>query len=51
MCFISGLQMVGGFYKGFDEELGTALLGHAIIYTKEDIRCMFELGNEVKIIE
>lgn len=50
MRFIRGLQRLDGFCKGFDEELWTALLDHAIVYTKEDIRFTFKAGNEVKVI-
>lgn len=48
MRFIGGLQRLDGFCKGFDEELWTALLDHAIVYTKDDIRFTFKAGNEVK---
>lgn len=50
MSFIGGLQRLDGFYKGFDEELWTALLDHATAYAKDDIRFTFRAGNEVKVI-
>ena len=49
MRFIGGLQRLDGFCKGFDEELWTALLDHASVYTKDDIRFTFKAGNEVKV--
>ena len=49
MRFIGGLQKLDGFCKGFDEELWTALLDHATVYTKDDIRFTFKVGNEVKV--
>ena len=49
MRFIGGHQSLDGFCKGFDEELWTALLDHATVYTKEDIRFTFKAGNEVKV--
>ena len=47
MRFISELQKLDGFCKGFDEELWTALLDHASVYTKDDIRFTFKNGFEV----
>ena len=49
MRFIGGLQRLDGFCKGFDEELWTALLDHATVYTKDDIRFTFKVGDEVKV--
>ena len=49
MRFTSELQRLDGFCKGFDEELWTALLDYAIVYTKDDIRLTFKAGNEVKV--
>ena len=49
MRFIGELQKLDGFCKGFDEELWTALLDHATVYTKDDIRFTFKAGNEVKV--
>lgn len=49
MRSIGGLQKLDGFCKGFDEELWTALLDHATVYTKDDIRFTFKVGNEVKV--
>lgn len=46
--FIGELQRLDGFGKGFDEELWTALLDYATVYTKDDIRS-FKAGNEVKV--
>lgn len=46
MMFISELQKLDGFCKGFDEELWTALLDHATVYTKDDIRFTFKNGFE-----
>ncbi|MCX4378618.1 MAG: hypothetical protein OSJ61_20965 [Lachnospiraceae bacterium] len=36
-------------YEQVDEELWTALLDHATVYTKDDIRFTFKAGNEVKV--
>ena len=49
MQFIGGLQRLDGFCRDFDEELWTALLDHATIYTKDDIWFTFKAGNEVKV--
>lgn len=50
MRFIGGLQRLDGFCKGFAEELWAALLDHATVYTKDDIRFTFKVGDEVKVI-
>ena len=47
MRFIGELQKLDGFCKGFDEELWTALLDHATVYTKDDIHFTFKNGFEV----
>ena len=47
MQFISGLKRMDGFCKDFDEELWTALLDHATVFTKDDIRFSFKNGFEV----
>ena len=49
MRFIGGLQRLDGFCREFDEELWTALLDHATVYTKDDIRFTFKVGDEVKV--
>lgn len=49
MRFIGGLQRLDGFCREFDEELWTSLLDHATIYTKDDIRFTFKVGDEVKV--
>ena len=49
MRFIGGLQRLDGFCGEFDEELWTALLDHATVYTKDDIRFTFKVGDEVKV--
>lgn len=49
MRFIGGLQRLDGFCRDFDEELWTALLDHATVYAKDDIRFTFKAGNEVKV--
>ena len=49
MRFIGGLQKLDGFCKGFDEELWTALLDHATVYTKDDIRFTFKVEDEVRV--
>lgn len=49
MQFIGGLQRLDGFCKDFDEELWVALLDHATVYAKDDIRFTFKAGNEVKV--
>lgn len=49
MQFIGGLQRLDGFCGDFDEELWTALLDHATVYTRDDIRFTFKAGNEVKV--
>lgn len=49
MRFISGLQRLDGFCTKFDEELWTALLDHATVYARDDIRFTFKAGNEVKV--
>ena len=51
MQFIGGLQRLDGFCGKFDEELWTALLDHAIVYAKDDIRFAFKVGEEVKVTE
>ena len=51
MQFIGGLQRLDGFCGGFDEELWTALLDHAIVYAKDDIRFAFKVGEKVKVTE
>ena len=45
----SGQQRLDGFCGEFDEELWTALLDHATVYTKDDIRFTFKVGDEVKV--
>lgn len=49
MQFIGGLKRMDDFCKDFDEELWTALLDHATVFTKDDIRFTFKAGNEVKV--
>ena len=49
MRFIGGLQRLNGFCEEFDEELWTTLLDHATVYTKDDIRFTFKVGDEVKV--
>ena len=49
MRFIGGLQRLDGFCTEFDEELWTALLNHATVYARDDIRFTFKVGNEVKV--
>ena len=49
MRFIGGLQRLDGFCEEFDEELWTSLLDHATVYTKDDIRFTFKVGDEVKV--
>ena len=46
---IGGLQRLDGFCEEFDEELWTSLLDHATVYTKDDIRFTFKVGDEVKV--
>lgn len=48
MWFISGLQKLNGFSKGFEEERWTSLFGHAIVYIKNDIRFTFKMGTRWK---
>ncbi len=49
MRFIGGLQKLDGFCTKFDEELWTALLDHATVYARDDIRFTFKAGNEMKV--
>ena len=45
MRFIGGLQRLDGFCTEFDEELWTALLDHATVYARDDIRFIFKVGT------
>lgn len=49
MQFIGGLQRLDGFCREFDEELWTALLDHATVYAKDDIRFTFKNGFDVNL--
>lgn len=49
MRFIGGMQKLDGFCGKFDEKLWTALLEHATVYARDDIRFTFKAGNEVKV--
>lgn len=42
MRFSGGPQRLDGVCKGFNEELWTALIEHVTIYTKDDIRFIFQ---------
>ncbi len=46
MRFISGLQRLDGFCKGFDEELWTVLHHYDVVYAKGDIRFTCKDGFE-----